>query len=38
MRFAAGFIAGLAAAWAALALWQRVPAFPDVDAEGGWVE
>lgn len=32
MRFAIGFAAGLAAAWAALAIWQRVPEFPDLDA------
>jgi len=32
MRFAIGFAAGVAAAWAALAVWQRVPEFPDLDA------
>lgn len=32
MKFAIGFAAGLAAAWAALAIWQRVPEFPDLDA------
>jgi len=37
MRFLLGFAAGIAAAWAALAIWQRVPEFPDIDAEGeGW--
>ena len=33
MRFAIGFAAGVAAAWAALAIWQRVPEFPDLDAD-----
>ena len=33
MRFAIGFAAGVAAAWAALAVWRRVPAFPDLDAD-----
>ena len=32
MRFAIGFAAGVAAAWAALAVWQRTPPFPDLDA------
>jgi len=33
MKFALGFLAGVGAAWAALAIWQRVPAFPDIDNE-----
>jgi len=33
MRFALGVVAGIAAAWAALAIWQRVPEFPDIDDE-----
>jgi hypothetical protein len=31
MRFTLGFFAGLGAAWAALAIWQRVPPFGPVD-------
>ncbi|QCW22577.1 hypothetical protein QDA05_gp20 [Microbacterium phage Honeyfin] len=33
MRYLAGWIAGLATAWAALAIWRRFPPFPDIDAE-----
>lgn len=33
MKFALGFAAGVAAAWAALAIWQRVPEFPLIDAD-----
>jgi len=33
MRFLAGFIAGLAAAWAALAIWRSIPPCPDFDAD-----
>lgn len=32
MRFALGFLAGVAAAWAALAIWQRVPPLGPIDA------
>lgn len=32
MRFALGFAAGIAAAWGALAIWQRVPPLGPVDA------
>jgi len=32
IRFLLGFVSGLAAAWAALAIWQRVPEFGPVDA------
>lgn len=31
MRFALGFLAGVGAAWAALAIWQRVPPLGPVD-------
>lgn len=31
MKFALGFLAGLGAAWAALAIWQYLPEFPEVD-------
>lgn len=31
MRFVLGFASGLAAAWAALAIWQRVPPLGPVD-------
>uniref|UniRef100_A0AAU8GNJ0 Minor tail protein n=1 Tax=Microbacterium phage Crisis TaxID=3158889 RepID=A0AAU8GNJ0_9CAUD len=33
MKFLAGWIAGIATAWAALAIWRRFPPFPDIDAE-----
>lgn len=33
MKFLAGWIAGLATAWTALALWRRIPPFPDIDPE-----
>ncbi|QSM01213.1 hypothetical protein QDA08_gp18 [Microbacterium phage NoodlelyBoi] len=33
MRFLAGWITGLATAWAALAIWRRVPPFPDIEPE-----
>lgn len=33
MRFLLGVVAGVATAWAALAIWQRLPEFPDLDAE-----
>lgn len=37
MRFLAGVAVGLAAAWAALAIWQRVPEFPEIDPDiGEW--
>jgi hypothetical protein len=32
MRFLLGFASGVAAAWAALAIWQRVPPLGPVDA------
>lgn len=32
MRFLLGFFAGLGAAWAALAIWQRVPPLGPIDA------
>lgn len=32
-RITLGFIAGLAVAWGALAIWLRVPPFPDLDPE-----
>lgn len=32
-RLALGFVAGLAAAWAALAIRRRIPPFPDLDPE-----
>ncbi|WQY99808.1 hypothetical protein [Microbacterium phage MO526] len=32
MRYLLGVLTGLAAAWAALAIWRRVPPFPDIDA------
>lgn len=32
MRFLLGFASGLAAAWAALAIWQRVPPLGPIDA------
>lgn len=31
MKFWLGVITGLGLAWAALAIWQRVPEFPDID-------
>lgn len=31
MRFALGFATGLATAWAALAIWQRVPELGPID-------
>lgn len=31
MKFALGFFAGLGAAWAALAIWQRVPPLGPID-------
>lgn len=31
MRFALGFAAGLATAWAALAIWQRIPPLGPID-------
>lgn len=33
MRFLIGVVAGVAIAWVALAIWQRVPEFPDIDAD-----
>lgn len=30
MRFTLGFITGLSVAWAALAIWQRVPALNEI--------
>uniref|UniRef100_A0AAU7J8E9 Minor tail protein n=2 Tax=unclassified bacterial viruses TaxID=12333 RepID=A0AAU7J8E9_9VIRU len=39
MRFLAGWIAGLATVWAALAIWKRVPPMPYIDAEfEAWAE
>lgn len=32
MRFVLGFASGVAAAWAALAIWQRVPPIGPIDA------
>lgn len=32
MKFLLGFLSGLAAAWAALAIWQRVPSLGPIDA------
>lgn len=39
MRFLLGLLSGLAAAWAALAIWRRVPSLGPIDAvdEGGWL-
>lgn len=34
MRFALGFVAGIAAAWAAIAIWQKVPV-PMGDSDDG---
>ncbi len=31
MKLFLGFLLGLGTAWAALAIWQRVPEFPDID-------
>lgn len=31
MKLFAGFLLGLGTAWAALAIWQRLPEFPDID-------
>lgn len=31
MKVLIGWLLGLTTAWAALAIWQRVPSFPDVD-------
>jgi len=31
MKVLMGFLLGLGTAWAALAIWQRVPEFPDID-------
>jgi len=31
MKVIIGFLLGLGTAWAALAIWQRLPEFPDVD-------
>jgi len=36
MKFLAGWIAGLATAWAALAIWNRIPPFPDIEPEPAW--
>jgi hypothetical protein len=33
MKFALGFVAGLGAAWAALAIWQRVPPLGPIDPD-----
>lgn len=32
MMFALGFVSGVATAWAALAIWQRVPPLGPIDA------
>lgn len=32
IHFALGFVSGLATAWAALAIWQRVPPLGPIDA------
>lgn len=32
MKFLIGWTAGLLTAWAALAIWRRIPPFPDLDA------
>lgn len=34
MKIAAGFLLGVAAAWAAIAIWQRIPPFPELEPEG----
>lgn len=34
MRFVLGFMTGVAAVWTALAIWQRVPPFPDLEPDG----
>ena len=31
MKMFLGFLMGLSTAWAALAIWQKVPPFPDID-------
>lgn len=31
MKLLIGFLLGLGTAWAALAIWQRVPQFPEID-------
>lgn len=31
MRIAVGWLLGVASAWAALAIWRRIPPFPDID-------
>lgn len=36
MRYLLGLLTGLAAAWAALAIWRRVPPFPDIEPEPAW--
>lgn len=33
MRTLIGFIAGIAAAYTALAIWQRLPGLPDIDPD-----
>lgn len=33
MRILAGWLLGVATAWAALAIWRTVPPFPDLDYE-----
>lgn len=32
MKYLIGWLIGVGTAWAALAIWQRVPEFPDIDA------
>lgn len=31
MKYLIGWLIGVGTAWAALAIWQRVPEFPDID-------
>lgn len=33
MRYLVGWLAGIATAWAALAIWRRIPPFPDIEPE-----
>lgn len=33
MKLLVGWIAGIATAWTMLAIWRRIPPFPDIDAD-----
>lgn len=33
MKLLIGWMLGLGTAWAALAIWRRIPPFPDLDPE-----